>query len=99
MYKSFSVENQSFKCLKAIYNIVPDDFPLIKSQRSLEAGKLELDFYLPKTDPKGKPVIAYIHGGGWRGGDRSIISVNYYGGYPAFLLERGHIVVALSYSK
>lgn len=33
----------------------------------------KLDLYLPKTRKSGKPlpVIVFIHGGGWRGGDKS----------------------------
>ena len=75
------------------------DFPVIQSKQALNSGNLEVDIYLPKGDPRDKAVITYIHGGGWKGGDRSIFSVNYYGGFPSLLLDRGHIVVALSYRK
>ena len=97
VYKSFSTQNKSINCLKPMWLFSGADFPVIRSKLALNAGNLELDIYLPKGNPGDKAVIAYIHGGGWKGGDRSIFSVNYYGGFPALLLDRGHIVVALSY--
>ena len=99
VYKSFDVQDKEINCINGITNLSPPDFPIRKSRAAMQEGKLALDFYLPNTSPGKKPVIAYIHGGGWRGGDKSIFSVNYYGGFPSFLLERGHIVVAISYSK
>ena len=47
-----------------------------------------LDFYPAKSD-KPTPVVFYIHGGGWRGGDKKT--------NPKAFLDRGISVVAINY--
>ena len=48
-----------------------------------------LDFYQAKSD-KPTPVVFYIHGGGWQGGDKSSIK-------PQPFLDKGISVVAINY--
>lgn len=53
---------------------------------------LRLDLYLPTTGPTPRPLLVWIHGGGWSGGNR----------FPApnfalQLRERGFAVASLSY--
>lgn len=52
--------------------------PGVKAHRDLEYAKvgsisLKLDLYLPRNAPPNKPLplVAYIHGGGWRGGSKA----------------------------
>src|SRR5262245_47605388 len=47
-----------------------------------------LDFYQAKSD-KPTPVVLYIHGGGWRGGDKKT--------NPQAFLDKGISVVAINY--
>lgn len=47
-----------------------------------------LDFYPAKSD-KPTPVVLYIHGGGWRGGDKKTT--------PTVYLDKGISVVAINY--
>src|SRR5210317_372943 len=47
-----------------------------------------LDFYQAKSD-KPTPVVFYIHGGGWRGGDKRT--------NPKAFLDKGISVVAINY--
>ena len=47
-----------------------------------------LDFY-PATSDKPTPVVLYIHGGGWQGGDKKI--------NPKVYLDKGISVVAINY--
>ena len=47
-----------------------------------------LDFYQAKSD-KPTPVVIYIHGGGWRGGDKKT--------NPQAFLDKGISVVAINY--
>ncbi|MCA9117879.1 MAG: alpha/beta hydrolase, partial [Planctomycetaceae bacterium] len=47
-----------------------------------------LDFYQAQSD-KPTPVVFYIHGGGWRGGDKKT--------NPAAFLAKGISVVAINY--
>src|SRR5436305_9389819 len=47
-----------------------------------------LDFYRARSD-KPTPVVFYIHGGGWRGGDKKI--------NPKPFLDKGISVVAINY--
>ena len=47
----------------------------VKAHRDLEYAKageqaLLLDLYVPENAPKPLPVVVWIHGGGWRGGDK-----------------------------
>lgn len=62
-----------------------------KPQTNLPYGKHPrqvLDFYPAKSD-KPTPVVFYIHGGGWRGGDKKT--------NPKVYLDRGISVVAINY--
>ncbi len=57
---------------------------------------LKLDIYSPKTKPdKPAPVAVYIHGGGWRSGDKS--SGAWITDVTAELVGRGYVVVAVDY--
>ena len=47
-----------------------------------------LDFYQAKSD-KPTPVVLYIHGGGWQGGDKKT--------NPKAFLDKGISVVAINY--
>jgi acetyl esterase/lipase len=56
-----------------------------------------LDLYLPEgaststvEDPPLVPLIVWIHGGGWRGGDKGAVEVDY-------LLREGYAVASLNY--
>ena len=49
-----------------------------------------LDFYQAKSD-KATPVVFYIHGGGWQGGDKKT--------NPSAFLNNGISVVAINYCE
>lgn len=52
-----------------------------------------LDIYRPEAKaPEGMPVVIWIHGGGWQGGDKSDVGVK-----PQILTDRGFVVVAMNY--
>jgi acetyl esterase/lipase len=57
----------------------------------VDANHLSLDVYAPK-DAKNLPVMIYIHGGGWRTGDKKAV-----GSKPAYFTERGYVFVSLNY--
>ncbi|HTB86228.1 MAG TPA: alpha/beta hydrolase [Candidatus Sulfotelmatobacter sp.] len=62
-----------------------------------EAGgvKLTMDIYLPRvTNSPALPVVVYVHGGGWRMGDKSMLAMM---AGPMELLRRGYVVVAFDY--
>ncbi|HZC51929.1 MAG TPA: alpha/beta hydrolase, partial [Mycobacterium sp.] len=58
-------------------------------------GALHLDLLLPTPRPPGQvPAIVYLHGGGWRAGDRS------YGMYPwisPLLAAHGFVAANVAY--
>lgn len=67
--------------------------------RNLVYGKaggeaLKLDLYLPETggDPRPKPVIVFVHGGGWRIGGKSEVEP-----YTALLTTAGYAVASVDY--
>ncbi len=39
--------------------------------RTISGETLLLDLYLPEDDATSRPAVLLVHGGGWRGGDRS----------------------------
>lgn len=58
-----------------------------------KAEQQTLDIYTPKTAKKEKhPVLIYIHGGGWTGGDKSNAASK-----PAFFTEKGYVFVSVNY--
>ncbi|MCX7012794.1 MAG: alpha/beta hydrolase [Candidatus Sumerlaeota bacterium] len=60
----------------------------------VEAKFQSLDVYSPKTEGK-HPVLIFIHGGGWQGGDKSSPSV---GESPArFYCGEGFVYVSINY--
>lgn len=60
----------------------------------VEAKSQSLDVYAPK-DAKNAPVIIFIHGGGWRRGDKSSPGV---GSQPAaHFCARGFVFVSINY--
>jgi len=71
-----------------------------KIQRNVVYGnagevKLKMDFYFPAdAGGKARPVVMYVHGGGWRMGSKSMIAII---PGPAELLRRGYVVVAINY--
>jgi acetyl esterase/lipase len=54
---------------------------------------LRLDIYQPRGDTaRERPAIMWMHGGGWVGGDRSLMS-----GYATDSAERGYVGVSIQY--
>ncbi|MGG1239286.1 alpha/beta hydrolase [Bacillus sonorensis] len=65
----------------------------IKNIHYEKEEKQTLDIYTPKTDKKEKhPVIIYLHGGGWTGGDKSNVASK-----PAYFTEKGYVFVSVNY--
>ena len=59
------------------------------------AADLKLDVYHPPGHPaRPLPVIIYIHGGGWRMGDKGMVAMM---PGPGELLRRGYLVVSVNY--
>lgn len=51
----------------------------------------KLDVHIPANAPKPLPVVLYLHGGGWSGGDKAN------GGYARTLTKYGYAVVSANY--
>ncbi|MEK7467826.1 MAG: alpha/beta hydrolase [Planctomycetota bacterium] len=73
---------------------VPED---VEVKRDVEYGvakdvSLRLDVYKPKTPPQGlMPAVVWIHGGGWRGGDKNNAS------NAIAAAKRGFFAVSINY--
>lgn len=52
--------------------------------------ELKLDLYLPKSPEQERPVLVWIHGGGWRGGNRADCPL-------VWLTGEGYAVASISY--
>ena len=59
---------------------------------SEDGGKLTtLDVFYPKNR-KNLPVVFWIHGGGWQGGDKTDVQIK-----PKWFTERGYVFVSVNY--
>src|SRR3954469_5103151 len=55
--------------------------------------KQALDLYSPKVqNEKRLPVIIYVHGGGWSGGDKGNVDEK-----PAFFVNKGYVFVSVEH--
>jgi len=73
---------------------LPDSVEL---QTDIEYGKvgdrpLLLDIYRPKERAKTAPLLVFIHGGGWKGGNKADYRV-----YAVHFAARGYVVASMGY--
>jgi len=76
----------------------PTNLPAaIREEKNLEYGKvgnrsLRLDLFRPEKPGKAVPGLIFIHGGGWSGGDRTMLRY-----YAVRYAEKGYVTACLSY--
>jgi acetyl esterase/lipase len=73
---------------------VPSDIREIKNieYKNINGRPLQLDMYIPDNVQKPAPLLVFIHGGGWRSGNRA--------DYLVYLIEfasKGYITATVSY--
>ena len=73
---------------------IPADIEEIKNieYKNINGKSLQLDIYKPKNINSAAPLLVFIHGGGWKGGNRA--------DYLVYLLaysRRGYITATVSY--
>ncbi|MDQ1805840.1 alpha/beta hydrolase [Chryseobacterium sp. CKR4-1] len=62
-------------------------------------GSIALDMYSPKTTSAEKhPVLIYVHGGGWVGGDKIIHADSYIENLILKLVEKEYTVISINYT-
>ena len=73
---------------------VPQDVEEIKDieYKNIDGKSLQLDIYRPKKTSTAPPLLVFIHGGSWKGGNRSDYLV-----YLIDFAERGFITATVSY--
>ena len=77
------------------YESIKDKFTVIENIEYPSLYKENvLDIYLPKNDEKPHPVIIWVHGGGFVGGDKT--DLKYYG---EALAVNGYAVILFNYSR
>ena len=59
-----------------------------------KTDSLQLDFYKPKLLQKKLPLLIYVHGGGFSGGQRDEDNTKYFANKMA---EKGYAVASISY--
>src|SRR5689334_25322088 len=70
----------------------PDGVKVLRDLEYIPEGheRQKLDLYLPEKSDAPLPVVVWVHGGGWRRGDKS--------NCPAvFLTARGYAVASVGY--
>ncbi len=73
---------------------VPEDIQEIKNieYKNVNGKSLQMDIYKPKNLISTAPLLVFIHGGGWRGGDRADYLV-----YLIAFAKKGYITATVSY--
>ncbi|MEO1524086.1 MAG: alpha/beta fold hydrolase [Planctomycetota bacterium] len=80
--------------------VVPDDVELIKdiAYREGDSEKWELDLFLPKNEKASsqskRPAIVFIHGGGWRSGDKG---GGQWRSQPIAYAQKGYVCISVNY--
>jgi acetyl esterase/lipase len=74
--------------------VVPADIEEIKNieYKKINGKSLQLDIYKPKNINSAAPLLVFIHGGGWKGGNRADYLV-----YLLAFARRGYITATVSY--
>lgn len=69
--------------------------------KKVDGISLEMDIYYPDSAKlkKNNPWMLYVHGGGWRGGDRYKIFRKSFVGTLKSLLEKGVVCVTIEYRR
>lgn len=73
---------------------IPENVIAIKNieYKKINGKSLQLDIYQPKEINKPAPLLVFIHGGGWRGGDRADYLV-----YLTHFAKLGYVTATVSY--
>jgi acetyl esterase/lipase len=73
---------------------IPADIEEFKNieYKSIDGKSLQLDMYIPKNVKKPSPLLVFIHGGGWRSGNRADYLV-----YLVAFAKKGYITATVSY--
>lgn len=73
---------------------IPNEIEEIKNieYKNINGKSLQLDIYKPKNLDKPAPLLVFIHGGGWKGGNRSDYLI-----YLIDFAKRGYITATVSY--
>jgi acetyl esterase/lipase len=60
--------------------------------KSINGKSLQIDMYRPRDNSKPAPLLVFIHGGGWKGGERSDYLV-----YLVPFAKKGYVTATVSY--
>ena len=73
---------------------VPENVTAFKNieYKNINGKSLQMDIYQPKGMTKPAPLLVFIHGGGWRGGDRADYLV-----YLTHFAKMGYVTATVSY--
>ena len=73
---------------------IPADIEEIKNieYKNINGKSLQLDIYKPKNINSAAPLLVFIHGGGWKGGNRADYLV-----YLIAYAKRGYVTATVSY--
>ncbi len=86
-----------FTGLESLINKTPDIPENVEAFKNVEykninGRSLQMDFYRPIGMTKPAPLLVFIHGGGWRGGDRADYLV-----YLTHFAKLGYVTATVSY--
>uniref|UniRef100_A0A7S2RRG7 BD-FAE-like domain-containing protein n=1 Tax=Mucochytrium quahogii TaxID=96639 RepID=A0A7S2RRG7_9STRA len=96
------VVKEDMVCRNGFLSFLPGENVVKQSEVKLRQGLLDLDVYFPHTNRFGtgkSPIVIFVHGGGWRTGDKAFLIINSHGGagIPHTMLDLGFTIVAIRY--
>ncbi len=94
LHAAETAKNRADRCYNGFSNIVRDlQYKTVADFADPE--QLSMDLILPENTlyPNGAPVVFYIHGGGWGGGERFVLNKNTFQNYT----NKGIAVACISY--
>jgi len=75
----------------------PDETAVLRDQAYGSHARHRLDIFLPKADEVKRPVVVFVHGGGFIGGDKGAPGAPFYNNIGAWATANGMLGVTMTY--
>lgn len=90
---------ENFKLYTPLHKLAPfEDIDIVRDQRYGADERHRLDVFRPKsTSGAARPVLVFVHGGGFIGGDKITPNPAFYNNVGAWAVRRGMVGVNITY--
>ena len=66
--------------------------------KTRDTAQQKLDIFLPQSKEKKSPVVVFLHGGGWNGGDKAFPEKYYLNDFILKFVQNGYAVASINYT-